>query len=93
MRLKRMDGSHLTLKCILCWQCSAQIDMPSQQRMSSKDASMGRASSACLQLQVGQPGQLRQAGGDPAAESITMQVHLHKSGPIPAAGDAACEPV
>ena len=57
------------------------------------NTSLGGASSTRLQLQVGQPGQLRQAGGDPAAEGVPMQVHLHKSGPIPAAGDAACEPV
>ena len=91
--MKHIYGSALALRCIIFWKYPAHINMPSQQMLSSKDASMGRASSACLQLQVGQPGQLRQAGRNPAAESVPMQVHLYKSGPIPAAGDAAREPV
>ena len=90
--MKQIYGC-VALRCILHRQCPAHINMPLQQVSSSKSTSLGRASSTCLQLQIRQPGQLRQAGGNAAAESIPMQVHLYKSGPIPAAGDAACEPV
>ena len=46
-----------------------------------------------LQLQVGQAGQQRQAAGNPAAEGVAVQVHLHQLGRFPGARDGAREPV
>ena len=70
--MEQIYGSDLALKCIFSWQYPAHINLPLQQVLTSMTASLGRVSSTCLQLQVRQPGQLRQAGRNLAAESIPM---------------------